>query len=70
MAELRSQGNGRLSQRLRMDPLRHLRALEAACHSIAEEERPGYEKGKCIRVFVTLALGYLIMHSFYMIRRC
>jgi hypothetical protein len=44
MAELRSQDNGQLSQRLRMDPLRHLRALEAACHSIANEERPGYDK--------------------------
>jgi len=44
MAELRSQGNGGLSQRLRRDPLPHLRALEAACHEIAMEARPGYDK--------------------------
>mmetsp|Transcript_211 Transcript_211/g.469 ORF Transcript_211/g.469 Transcript_211/m.469 type:complete len:795 (-) Transcript_211:924-3308(-) len=44
MAELRSMGNGGLSQRLRRDPLPHLRALEAACHEIATEERPGYDK--------------------------
>lgn len=44
MSELRSQDNGQLSQRLRQDPLRHLRALEAACHDIAQEVRPGYDK--------------------------
>lgn len=44
MSELRSQSNGQLSQRLRRDPLRHLRALEVACHEIAEEVRPGYDK--------------------------
>ena len=44
MADLRSQDNGQLSQRLRTDPLRHLRALEAACHDIANDERPGYDK--------------------------
>ena len=44
MADLRSQDNGQLSQRLRTDPLRHLRALEAACHDVANEERPGYDK--------------------------
>eukprot|EP00339_Tiarina_fusa_P012817 CAMPEP_0117069932 /NCGR_PEP_ID=MMETSP0472-20121206/49080_1 /TAXON_ID=693140 ORGANISM="Tiarina fusus, Strain LIS" /NCGR_SAMPLE_ID=MMETSP0472 /ASSEMBLY_ACC=CAM_ASM_000603 /LENGTH=760 /DNA_ID=CAMNT_0004792731 /DNA_START=199 /DNA_END=2481 /DNA_ORIENTATION=- len=44
MAELRSQDNGQLSQRLRRDPLRHMRALEAACHEIAKDERPGYFK--------------------------
>jgi len=43
MAELRSE-DPQLSQRLRLDPLRHLRALEAACHSVASEERPGYDK--------------------------
>eukprot|EP00521_Asterionellopsis_glacialis_P014452 CAMPEP_0195308248 /NCGR_PEP_ID=MMETSP0707-20130614/38125_1 /TAXON_ID=33640 /ORGANISM="Asterionellopsis glacialis, Strain CCMP134" /LENGTH=820 /DNA_ID=CAMNT_0040372511 /DNA_START=101 /DNA_END=2563 /DNA_ORIENTATION=+ len=43
MAELRSE-DPQLSQRLRLDPLRHLRALEAACHSLASEERPGYDK--------------------------
>lgn len=41
MAELRSEG---LSERLRLDPLRHMRALEAACNMIASEERPGYDK--------------------------
>jgi len=44
MAELRSEGNGGLSQRLRRDPLPHLRALEAACHEIAMDARPGYDK--------------------------
>ena len=44
MAELRSEGDGQLSQNLRRDPLRHLRALEAACHQIATDDRPGYDK--------------------------
>jgi hypothetical protein len=44
MADLRSQDNGILSQRLRRDPLPHMRALEAACHDIASESRPGYDK--------------------------
>lgn len=44
MADLRSQDNGTLSQRLRRDPLPHMRALEAACHDIASEARPGYDK--------------------------
>ena len=56
MAELRS---ANLSERLRMDPLRHLRALEAACHFIADEGRPGYDikagtkilEESCFRVF-------------------
>ena len=43
LAELRSE-NPVLAQRLRHDPLRHMRALEAACHAIAAEERPGYDK--------------------------
>ena len=44
MADLRAQDNGQLSTRLRKDPLRHMRALEAACHDIAMEMRPGYDK--------------------------
>lgn len=44
IAELRSQDNGTLSQRLRRNPLPHFRALEAACHEIASEARPGYDK--------------------------
>ncbi|VEU33795.1 unnamed protein product [Pseudo-nitzschia multistriata] len=44
MAELRSMGNGGLSQRLRTDPLPHIRALESACHEVAVEARPGYDK--------------------------
>lgn len=44
MAELRSHGDGSLSQQLRMNPLPHMRALEAACHDLAKEERPGYDK--------------------------
>ena len=43
LSDLRSE-NPLLAQRLRHDPLRHLRALEAACHAIAAEERPGYDK--------------------------
>jgi hypothetical protein len=44
MADLRSHRNGSLSQELRLNPLPHIRALEAACHAIALEERPGYDK--------------------------
>ena len=40
LSELRS---ANLSERLRLDPLRHMRAMEAACHAIANEERPGYD---------------------------
>jgi DNA replication licensing factor MCM3 len=54
MAELRSQDNGQLSQRLRRDPLRHLRGLEAACHEIAQEVRPGYDKNG-VKVKVALS---------------
>jgi len=43
LAELRSE-DAALSQRLRLDPLRHFRALEAACHNVASEYRPGYDK--------------------------
>jgi hypothetical protein len=43
MAELRS-ADGQLSQAVRLDPLRQMRALEAACHLVATEERPGYDK--------------------------
>ena len=50
LAELRSE-NPLLAQRLRHDPLRHLRALEAACHAIAAEERPGYDKDSEYRYF-------------------
>lgn len=54
MADLRSQINGGLSQRLRSDPLPHLRALEAACHEIAVEARPGYDKNG-IKIKVALS---------------
>jgi hypothetical protein len=43
LLELRSSNEG-LERQFRLDPLRHLRALEAACHNIAREERPTYEK--------------------------
>ena len=43
-AELRAVDNGKLWQQLRMDPLRHLRALETACRQVASELRPGSEK--------------------------
>lgn len=54
MADLRSHGNGSLSQELRMNPLPHIRALEAACHSVAAEERPGYDK-EDIKIKVSLS---------------
>jgi len=54
LSELRSSGTfAHLERRLRVDPLRHLRALEAACHTIATEERPGYDKND-IRVKVAI----------------
>lgn len=53
MAEIRSQ-DPVLSNRLIDDPLRHLRALEAACHSLATESRPGYDKEN-VKVKVALA---------------
>jgi DNA replication licensing factor MCM3 len=53
MSEIRSQDPA-LSNRLRHDPLRHLRALEAACHSLASESRPGYDK-EGVQVKVALA---------------
>lgn len=53
MGDLRSE-NPRLAQRLRYDPLRHLRALEAACHSIASEERPGYDTKEGVQIKVSL----------------
>ncbi len=50
MAELRSnRDDGHLSRQMRYDPLRHLRALEAACHEIASEELPGYDKDGTLR---------------------
>lgn len=33
-----------LARRLRSNPLPHLRALENACHRVADDERPGYDK--------------------------
>ncbi|KAL3935520.1 MAG: hypothetical protein SGBAC_008978 [Bacillariaceae sp.] len=52
MSELRSYEQ--MSQRLRQDPLRHLRALEAACHEIAQEFRPGYDKNG-VQIMVALS---------------
>jgi len=55
LQELRSD-NPQLAQRLRNDPLRHIRALEWACHSIASEERPGYDiKSGSSRIEVSLS---------------
>jgi DNA replication licensing factor MCM3 len=57
LSTLRSYDTG-LSQRLRLDPLRHLRALEAACHEVGAEVRPGYDKeGTQIRVALTGPVG-------------
>ena len=75
MAELRSQGNGGLSQRLRRDPLPHLRALEAACHEIAMESRPGYDKNGMLKNLVDIYFFFaffcflLIVPSFVTILR-
>jgi DNA replication licensing factor MCM3 len=56
MSELRA--HGQLSSRLRRDPLRHLRALEAACHDIAMENRPGYDKnGNSVKVALSGPVG-------------
>ena len=43
IAELRSQ-DATLSHQLQRDPFRHIRALESACHNVADQERPGYDK--------------------------
>ena len=68
MSEIRSVDNGTLSQQLRYDPLRHLRALEIACHEIALENRPGYDakygtlhfkQGWCFVCFVCLKVQQL-----------
>ena len=61
MAELRSMGNGGLSQRLRRDPLPHLRALEAACHEISMEARPGYDKNGTKRYSETKRILFLCL---------
>jgi len=53
LSELRADGAASLERRLRLDPLRHLRALEAACHNVGMEERPGYDKND-IRVKVAI----------------
>ena len=41
-AELRADGT--LWQAMRLDPLRHMRALQQACRDVAAEHRPGSEK--------------------------
>lgn len=61
MADLRAQDNGQLSTRLRKDPLRHMRALEAACHDIASEHRPGYDKnGTCRPCSVCIIITFKV----------
>ena len=52
LSDLRSH-DPRLSNALLRDPLRHIRALEAAAHDLALEERPGYDK-RDVRVRVAL----------------
>jgi len=57
MAEFRSEDPA-LSQRLQRDPFRHMRALEAACHMVAEQERPGYDKlGGNVKVGISGVVG-------------
>jgi len=52
LPELRSE-IPQLASRLRTDPLRHIRALEWACHAVATEERPGYDKsGERIKISI------------------
>jgi hypothetical protein len=70
MAELRS---ANLSERLRLDPLRHLRALEASCHLIADEERPGYDiksgrfkKLKSVSVLICHILQLYLKHILHL----
>lgn len=53
LSELRSH-DARLSNALMRDPLRHIRALEAAAHDVGLEERPGYDKN---HVRMRVALG-------------
>jgi hypothetical protein len=43
MAELRAY-DAQLPQRFRLDPLRHMRALETAAQDVAEQNEPGYDK--------------------------
>ena len=43
MAELRAY-DAQLPQRFRVDPLRHMRALETAAQDVAEQNEPGYDK--------------------------
>ena len=43
MAELRT-FDPQLPQQFRMDPLRHMRALETAAQEAAEQNEPGYDK--------------------------
>lgn len=56
LTDLRSY-NSALEQNLRDDPFRHIRAIEAACYSLAISERPDYSK-VCsgIKVGITGAL--------------
>ena len=53
LSDLRSH-DPRLSNALQRDPLRHIRALESACHELAIEERPGYDLKGDVRVRVAL----------------
>ena len=43
MTELRAY-DPQLPQRFRLDPLRHMRALETATQDVAEQNEPGYDK--------------------------
>lgn len=56
MAEIRTE-NATLSRRLQLDPFRHLRALEAACEMVAEQERPGYDKHGGLKVGISGIVG-------------
>lgn len=57
MAELRTY-DPTLPQRFRMDPLRHMRALETAAQDIASQNEPGYDK-TCKS---TSGYQYIILH--------
>jgi len=52
LSELRST-HSELEKQMKGDPQRHLRALESACHLVALEERPGYDKNR-LRIKVSM----------------
>jgi DNA replication licensing factor MCM3 len=56
-AEVRAEDGGQLWQQLRLDPMRHLRALEEACKDQARTQRPGAVEKNQLRVSLTGPIG-------------